>query len=1127
MAADAEETAARAKGILERCERRAFCEDGEAENDADAAVHIVDALAEATELLRRSVQVDAEGTQIMSSKKKKNKSKRRAARVRAENLMTLANALTLQCRFEEAELVLAEARALASKAQLQRLALTQASAAWNMGAHDDAAEYLLGVLAGDEFDDTTSMAKKPILRESEVLLLLGVCLQEQQASIRAQGRAYRGRYEEHADQAFEDAFSKRRDRRKDVTSVKAWCEAADTWYNLATRCQKENQTQLSIKATLHGLNTEQGQQCPRLWLHLAFAYKSIGDDANAEQAAATAFHLRPMDARARVALRRWSPASWGSYFDYEHAMVSKVQARVRGHYARKRFRSVIEAQKELRIAACMLSCALWETIGQNPVASLDAVKHIATNADNLVELGISGAGADPSVSEHIWERVEHGELQSLRTINLQSTASGNLCADAHFSRALFPRLLQASQLSTVRLCAMQLGDASCEAIVVALAGSPRLRRLGLEGNEIGDRGACTLAGLAVSLEELDLRANRIGDNGAQALAEATTRPGSRLSALHLAENFVTEVGALVIRGAARRGTLHDVTLHSNFMLFSDFQMDANAVAGKGNAKSGIDQEECRKKRQEVSVQIRKSRREDNLRKRRQTANQEVTAPSTPAKEGANASNDAAEIPAKLSALPQMLQAMQDGSAEQRIAGTKALRKLLSKPTDPPVQEVIDAGFLPYLCQFLQCHDDTALQFEAAWALTNVGSSDLTESIVEVGVLPLLVPLLNSAEPSVREQAAWCVGNVAGDCSSLRDQVLATPGLPEGLLANLQQPANVSMMRNVTWAVSNLCRGSKPRPALNMVAPYVPVLARIIESSGDEEATVDACWALSYVSDGENERLDAIVQTGVCPTLVKLLRSGMSKCVPPCLRTLGNIVTGEDKHTQAAIDAGLLRELQELFQHPKMSIRKEVAWTCSNVTAGTKEQIGALLAMPGLPEAMVDALEHGEWHVRKEAAWAVANICSGGATEHVRCVVERYNALKPMCALLAEADTRVLVLMMTSLETILAIDEERYGLLIEEYGGLEHLENLQGHKSDEVYQKARQLIENFFSAEDDDDDSTNVAPGVDESGSMFSFGTTTMNDAAPADGGFKPMTFGDMPQGAAAENGFNFAPIDFS
>lgn len=55
---------------------------------------------------------------------------------------------------------------------------------------------------------------------------------------------------------------------------------------------------------------------------------------------------------------------------------------------------------------------------------------------------------------------------------------------------------------------------------------------------------------------------------------------------------------------------------------------------------------------------------------------------------------------------------------------------MSTPNDPPVEEVVQVGALPRLVQFLQDHANPSLQFEAAWALTNIGSSDLTYTIVE-------------------------------------------------------------------------------------------------------------------------------------------------------------------------------------------------------------------------------------------------------------------------------------------------------------------------------------------------------------------------------------------------------------
>lgn len=54
-----------------------------------------------------------------------------------------------------------------------------------------------------------------------------------------------------------------------------------------------------------------------------------------------------------------------------------------------------------------------------------------------------------------------------------------------------------------------------------------------------------------------------------------------------------------------------------------------------------------------------------------------------------------------------------------------------------------------------------------------------------------------------------------------------------------------------------------------VKPALPVLRQLIYLD-DEEVLTDACWALSYLSDGPNDKIQSVIEAGVCPRLVELL-----------------------------------------------------------------------------------------------------------------------------------------------------------------------------------------------------------------------------------------------------------------
>lgn len=78
-----------------------------------------------------------------------------------------------------------------------------------------------------------------------------------------------------------------------------------------------------------------------------------------------------------------------------------------------------------------------------------------------------------------------------------------------------------------------------------------------------------------------------------------------------------------------------------------------------------------------------------------------------------------------------------------------------------------------------------------------------------------------------------------------------------------------MIRNAVWTLSNLCRGKNPPADFSKIVHGLPILARLLDYT-DVDVLCDTCWAISYLSDGPNDKIQAVIDAGVCQRLVELL-----------------------------------------------------------------------------------------------------------------------------------------------------------------------------------------------------------------------------------------------------------------
>lgn len=365
-------------------------------------------------------------------------------------------------------------------------------------------------------------------------------------------------------------------------------------------------------------------------------------------------------------------------------------------------------------------------------------------------------------------------------------------------------------------------------------------------------------------------------------------------------------------------------------------------------KVGIQKEDCRRKRELESQNIRKQKRENVITARR---------------------NILPEIKLHPNNFDIDFTALYQKTDNESIYKTLyKIRKIVSVE-NPPIYDLYLTGIYPILSDFLDLKYSKEIQFEALWIITNIVSdekfnypqtSDYIDHLVNV--------FINSPFLENQIQALWALGNISGDMDTI--PYLTNNRFFPVMYILIDTTIELYAIRLITWSLCILLKNKHSGP---YVSRFIPSFKKILSRFKDEEIISNTCWILYYITISDSF-YEEIKDAGIIQYLISFLSCGMNDIVLPCSKALGNFATGDDKYTQLMIECGLVEKLIEFLTNetsPAILI-KECCWTISNILAGDICHTNYLLDK-GI-DYILEKLFHKTYsEIQKEIAFCIYNI----------------------------------------------------------------------------------------------------------------------------------------------------------
>ncbi|KAJ3098333.1 Importin alpha subunit (Karyopherin alpha subunit) (Serine-rich RNA polymerase I suppressor protein) [Phlyctochytrium planicorne] len=327
---------------------------------------------------------------------------------------------------------------------------------------------------------------------------------------------------------------------------------------------------------------------------------------------------------------------------------------------------------------------------------------------------------------------------------------------------------------------------------------------------------------------------------------------------------------------------------------------------------------------------------------------------------------------------ELMNSLNDEKAENNLNGIRILRAYLClEEISVKRQSVLELNILGRLRDFL-FHPSEEIQYETCWVLTNIAAGQRSDiqAMLDAFLVKPLISLVQFSVPRVQAQAAWVLGNIAGEGLEFC-QLLLKEGVMDSLLylapstKETHQSEDSSRRQVACWLISNICRWGIED--WQEVQKCFDLLEDTLLFTESDDVRAECFWALSRIFQNQHECTVRFLNANVCFHLLEASKIAKPHLQTPALSAISNI-SATPRYIDELIRFGLLHIIHFILRfRDNFSTQSalQVLNILANITSGNAAQKSHVVDL-GMFEELCSILSGAEQALKQEAILVFRN-----------------------------------------------------------------------------------------------------------------------------------------------------------